>query len=365
MDTLRKMLRPPGNGVFTVHTAADVIEEVQRTIYPSTPIQEIPQKWEASIDKLQNHTGPILLGVCSDCGGGIHRGANWGPLFVRQYLYKHGEFENLLDIGDIKVIPHLLHDKYLNDETISECRDALYNNKSEELPVSPLSIAEKVCDLINELPSSPPIFSIGGDHSVSYPLVKSWLRAKKKQGKKVAILHFDAHTDLMEKRQGIDLCFATWAYQVLEDLEDPSLMVQFGIRSSGQPKSHWEKTLGIKQYWANEISSQTIPKISDEVIAHLEKFNIDEVYVSVDIDAMDEEFASATGTPEKDGLSPEMPAMILSPILNQIKVTGADVVEVAPWIQRIDENKIQNTVGAKKTLLTAQAISQFLLDRLE
>ena len=67
------------------------------------------------------------------------------------------------------------------------------------------------------------------------------------------------------------------------------------------------ETLGIKQYWANEINNKTIPQISKEVITHLEKFNIDEVYVSVDIDAMDEKYASATGTPEKDGLSPEMP----------------------------------------------------------
>ena len=359
------MLRPPGNGVFTVHTAADVIEQVQKTIYPQTKIKDVPTKWENSLSELPSHKGPVLLGICSDCGGGIHRGANWGPLFVRQYLYKYSQFDNLLDIGDIKVIPHLLHDKYLNEETISECRDALYQNKNESLPVSPLSIAEKVCDEVNSLPSSPPIFSIGGDHSVSYPIVKSWLKAKKKQGKKVAILHFDAHTDLMDKRQGIDLCFATWAYQVLEDLDDPSLMIQFGIRSSGQPKEHWESTLGIKQYWANEINNKTIPQISDEVISHLEKFNIDEVYVSVDIDAMDEEYASATGTPEKEGLSPEMPAMILSPILDKFKATGADVVEVAPWIQRIQEDKIQDTVGAKKTLLTAQAISQFLIDRLK
>ena len=175
----------------------------------------------------------------------------------------------------------------------------------------------------------------------------------------MAILHFDAHTDLMDKRQGIDLCFATWAYQVLEDLDDPSLMIQFGIRSSGQPKEHWESTLGIKQYWANEINNKTIPQISDEVISHLEKFNIDEVYVSVDIDAMDEEYASATGTPEKEGLSPEMPAMILSPILDKFKPTGADVVEVAPWIQRIQEDKIQDTVGAKNTPYSSGDLSVF------
>ena len=54
-----------------------------------------------------------------------------------------------------------------------------------------------------------------------------------------------------------------------------------------------------------------------------------------------------------------MPAMILSPILDKFKPTGADVVEVAPWIQRIQEDKIQDTVGAKKTLLSSGNLSIF------
>ena len=56
--------------------------------------------------------------------------------------------------------------------------------------------------------------------------------------------------------------------------------------------------------------------------------------------------------------------MILSPILDKFKATGADVVEVAPWIQRIQENKIQDTVGAKKTP-NCSSISQFLIERLK
>ena len=101
------MLRPPGNGVFTVHTAADVIEQVQKTIYPQTQIKDVPTKWKTLLNDLPSHKWPILLGICSDCGGGIHRVLIGVPLFVRQYLYKYSQFDNLLDIGDIKVIPHL------------------------------------------------------------------------------------------------------------------------------------------------------------------------------------------------------------------------------------------------------------------
>ena len=297
---LKPVLRPPGNGVFTVHTASDIIENVQQRLYGKTEKSEINKAWEESLESTEKL--PLLLGVCSDCGGGIHRGANWGPLFVRQYLLDLCQEKNFLDLGDLPVIPHLLHDKYLNEETKKECRTALYNNSESNLPVSPLSIAEYICDEINKEDSPLPIFSLGGDHSVSYPLVRSWIRARRKAGKKVAVIHFDAHTDLLDKRQGIDLCFATWAYHIIDDLESPSDLIQLGIRSSGKDQKYWENKLGIKQYWASELLERNPSEVSQEILEQLREKNIDEVYVSFDIDAIDETYASATGTPEKDGL---------------------------------------------------------------
>ena len=90
---------------------------------------------------------------------------------------------------------------------------------------------------------------------------------------------------------------------------------------------------------------------------------MDEVYVSFDIDAIDETYASATGTPEKDGLGPELPPMILTPILKEFKLTGADLVEVAPWIHRATENPVAS--GATETLLTAASLSNFLIEYLD
>ena len=56
--------------------------------------------------------------------------------------------------------------------------------------------------------------------SVSYPLTKAYLTAKKKQGKRAAIIHFDAHTDLLVERLGIDLCFGSWCTHILDDLHE-------------------------------------------------------------------------------------------------------------------------------------------------
>lgn len=361
LDDIEDILCPPGNGVFTVKTAEDIIESVQREIYGDTGKEKIRLRWKESLKNIEQTDKPLLLGVCSDCGGGIHRGANWGPLFVRKGIQEIPGHAQYLDVGDIRIIPHLLHDKYLNQKTINKCRDFLFNNKNH-LPISPLSLTEYFCDQINQQSSPKKIFSIGGDHSVSYPLVRSWIRSRKKLGKNVAIIHFDAHTDLMDARQGIDYCFATWAYQILEDLGNPKNLIQLGIRSSGQTKSYWEEKMGVQQYWSHEISHQTIPDISQKIIDYLEKANIDEVYVSFDIDAIDEKYASATGTPEPEGLSPEMPQVILSPILEKFKLTGADMVEVAPWVSRDMGEK--GTASTKSTILVAAAISNYLIEQL-
>jgi agmatinase len=363
LNEIQNILTPPGNGVFTVKTAEDIIQSVQSDIYQNSDKNIIFEQWRESLLEIEtDNKKPLLLGVCSDCGGGIHRGANWGPLFVRKAIQEISGRESYLDVGDIRVNPHLLHDKYLNEDTIENCRDVLFSDENKHLPVSPLSLTEYFCDRINELQRPKKIFAIGGDHSVSYPLVRSWIRSRKKLGKKVAIIHFDAHTDLMSSRQGIDYCFATWAFHILEDLGNPKNLIQLGIRSSGQPKKYWEEKIGVQQFWSDEITTKSIPDISQKIINHLTSEEIDELYVSFDIDAIDEKYASATGTPEPNGLSPEMPQMILAPILEKFQLTGADMVEVAPWVARdMGENA---TASTKSTLLVAASISNYFLENL-
>ena len=55
--------------------------------------------------------------------------------------------------------------------------------------------------------------------------------------------------------------------------------------------------------------------------------------------------------------------MILTPILKEFKLTGADLVEVAPWIHRATENPVAS--GATETLLTAASLSNFLIEYLD
>lgn len=357
-NKLEKCLCPPGNGVFTVNTAKERKEELHHALYGQT--NDIENVWTNAVSNLNSSSKAVMLGIASDCGGGILRGANWGPLFLRSTLLK--QYPNLthFDLGDIRVIPHLLHDKYLNEATIANCRKALYQDENSQYPVSPLTITENVLhDFYAEFPEKG-IFGMGGDHSVSYPLTKAYLQAKKKQGKRAAIIHFDAHTDLLVERLGIDLCFGSWCTHILDDLHENNHLIQVGIRSSGKPKSHWESTFGVKQHWAKEIREQGVESIIASIKTQLANEKIDELYVSFDIDALDDSIASATGTPEPDGMNMEETMAILESLAKDYPITGADMMEIAPFT---DSSGLGAT-SAEKTLSAGAKISAFLINEM-
>jgi agmatinase len=358
-NKINQCLCPPGNGVFTVNTAKERKERLHKTLFGQT--ENIDALWQTSVEKLPAASNAVILGIASDCGGGILRGANWGPLFVRSTLLEQYPDLQAFDLGDIRVIPHLLHDKYLNEATLSNCRKALYQDENSDFAVSPLTITEDVLhDFYAQFPEKG-IFGIGGDHSVSYPLTKAYLQAKKKQGIRAAIVHFDAHTDLLVERLGIDLCFGSWCTHILDDLTAKRDLIQVGIRSSGKPKSHWENTFGVKQHWAKEVEEQGVDAIIDKIVEQLKADNIDEVYVSFDIDALDETYAAATGTPEPDGLSPDEAMKILRAVAAQCPITGADMMEIAPFT---DSTGLGET-SRDRTLKAGAEISAFLLQQMD
>ena len=355
MKHLTDLLTLPGSGVFTVNTGKEKKEKLLKAYFGTGNIEVARPKWLKSFSKVSTDV-PWVLGIPSDNGGGIQRGANWGPLVLRQELLEIKD--KFFDLGDVRVIPHLLHDKYLNEATIKECRHALYG-KNVKLPVSPLSIAEKALeDLYRAYPEAK-ILGLGGDHSTSYPLVKTWLKSRKRI-KEAAILHFDAHTDLLEKRMGIDLCFGTWTYQILKYLKSRDHLLQIGIRSSGKTKSFWKENLNVNQFWSHEVNKWGVEKTYKRIKKHFQDLGVKEIYVSFDIDALDERYASATGTPEKEGLKPSDCGAIIRMLSQDFKITGADLMEVAPYV--IPEGVEQR--DQKASIQVAGDMARLLLERL-
>ncbi|MBK22728.1 MAG: arginase [Halobacteriovorax sp.] len=350
LDIFKNLLCPPGDGVFTVETGKEKKSFVQNSLYGSNDIQS---SWEKSLEQIQDGTKHLLLGVPSDNGGGIVRGANWGPLFIRESLIK-SKISSYFDIGDIRVVPHLLHDSYLNQETISKIRKALFR-EDLKLPVSALSICEMVIETL--LNSNKKILSLGGDHSVSAGLLPPFI----KKNPDLGILHFDAHTDLLEERLGIDKCFATWAANILPHLKSPQHLAQVGIRRSGKEKAYWEEKYKISQYWAEETRINGPEKIADQIISQFNSQGVTKIYISFDIDAIDSEYASATGTPEEGGLRPHEASLIIDRVASQFETIGADLVEVAPFINHYG-SKTKSSPEPETTLDVASLIASKLLE---
>ncbi len=364
-EKLQHYLCAPGNGVFTVQTAKEKKEVLHQKLYGCVG-DDANAEWQKKLQEYAYYKidKPYVFGICHDNGGGILRGANWGPLFVRQAMYDHMSQDAIVyDIGDVRVIPHLLMDKYLNEATVRSCRNALYKNEHLELAVSPLSVAQEVVNSVYELNEGARFFAIGGDHSISYPLTKAYIAQQQARGKKVGIIHYDAHTDLLQQRLGIDICFGSWTYHILNDLERPYHVVQIGIRSSGKPKQHWQEKYGVRQYWNYDVKQRGIKAIALETIEHFHNEGIDEVYLTFDIDAIDAKYASATGTPEPDGLTPDEAVESIQMFAQHLNISSGDLAEVAPFVSASHSGAQADEPAT--TMKTAGEVSSAIIDAIQ
>jgi agmatinase len=164
-----------------------------------------------------------------------------------------------------------------------------------------------------------------------------------------AIVQPDAHTDLLEHRLGIKYCFATWSFHANELLGRDGRLVQVGTRASGRDRTHWESTLGVRQFWAAECRARPRETL-DAVLDHLKAVGAQSVYFSNDIDGTDDSVADATGTPEPWGLEPEWVIKLIRRIGAEIGMLGGDIMEVAPPLRQIPRGAHKTTQLAARYL---------------
>jgi len=336
VDELTRLLRPAGGGVHVVSTGRAQQETVQRRLYGTVDPASLSALHRGDLERISSADW-LLLGVPSDVGAGVRRGANFGPAGIREALLRADpawratcERLGLVDAGDVFCVPQLLHDDMLSADQRRKSARALHPDLSDSirdaLPVSPLSIEERALDLCLTLnPSIRPLI-LGGDHSVAWPVVSALVKSR---GPSFAIVQFDAHTDLLPERLGITYCFATWTFHANDLLGRGGRVLQLGVRASRFPREHWESTLGVKQWWAATCRAEP-DRVLDEVCKSLDSLGISDVYVSDDIDGLDGDAAPATGTPEPDGLTPAFVDRVLGTLRDRYRIVGADVSEVAP-----------------------------------
>lgn len=195
---------------------------------------------------------------------------------------------------------------------VVDAGDAFFDfGRPEQVPDK---IEEYAFELIDD---GPALLSIGGDHFVSYPLIKAHVR---KHGGPISILHFDAHSDTWEDENNrIDHGTMFW-WAAREGLVDPATSVQVGIRTTNPD------TMGFNIIDAPQVHAQRIESTVTKIGEHL---GDSPVYVTFDIDCLDPSYAPGTGTPVCGGLTSHQ-AMAILRGLQGINIIGMDVVEVAP-----------------------------------
>ena len=159
---------------------------------------------------------------------------------------------------------------------------------------------------------------MGGDHFISYPILKAY---RKKFGKPLALLQFDAHSDTWPDDDMDRIDHGTMFYKaVKQGLIDPKRSVQVGIRT------HNSDTLGVNIIDSREVFEIGPSKTAEKIKSIL---GDDPTYLTFDIDCLDPAFAPGTGTPVWGGLSSIQASIILRDLAG-INMVGGDVVEVSP-----------------------------------
>lgn len=175
------------------------------------------------------------------------------------------------------------------------------------------------------------VVALGGDHYITLPILQS---LKKKLGRPVALVHFDAHHDLWDNGVGAAKGHGTWVRNAIDqDLILPAHSIQIGLRSpSPRECQTYANEKGILQFSAQAVHLGDINYLTRKI---LERIKDHPTYLSFDIDVIDPSQAPGTGTPEIAGLWTHQIFAILESLTgkwqrNPVDWVGADFVELLP-----------------------------------
>lgn len=197
------------------------------------------------------------------------------------------------------------------------------------------------------LKSVPYLLTMGGDHFVTWPLLKAHAA---KHGP-LALVQFDAHQDTWDD-DGKRIDHGSFVGRAVRDgVIDPAHSIQIGIRT------HAPQDFGIRILHGYEVEEMSAADIAKAILDHVGDAP---AYLTFDIDCLDPAYAPGTGTPVAGGPSS---AKILSVLagLSALDVRGSDIVEVAPAYDHADLTAI---AGATVAMYMLGLRSGRLLERL-
>jgi agmatinase len=260
-----------------------------------------------------------LIGVPMDLGVTNRAGARLGPRAVRG-VERIGPYNHALrvtplaerlaaDVGDVP-----LRSRFSLADSIADIE--AFFGRVRDAGVVPLSV--------------------GGDHSISYPILRALGRDQP-----LGLVHIDAHCDTAGLHEGSKFHHGgPFRQAVLDGVLDPERSIQIGIRGPAEILYEFSTVSGMTVIHAEDIDTLGIDAVAARARAVVGDLPC---YISFDIDALDPAFAPGTGTPEVGGLTPREAQRLLRALAG-LRVIGGDVVEVAP---PYDPTTVTAQIGAQ------------------
>lgn len=192
-----------------------------------------------------------------------------------------------------------------------------------DLEASQASIQQRTAEIYDQ---GKTVISIGGDHSITYPI----LRQLKERYPELRVVWIDAHYDLKEPRvlPGVphDAVVRTLVEQDGYALDE---FLFIGVRESDPDEDEY-----LLEHETTEFDVEDLLETDTRDIAWTVRdiLGIDEdtpIYISVDIDVIDAESAPGTTFPSPDGMRPKEVERLIRG-LSRLTIVGADLVELAP-----------------------------------
>lgn len=243
-----------------------------------------------------------LQGIVFDKKSSYLRGPALAPPLIRKAY--HNESANYFAENGIEIPPEIWDDK--GDFEIKDYFDI-----------------EKITS--KNLEPGIPLITLGGDHSITYPLLK----AHYEKYRAVDILHIDAHADLYDNFEGDKYSHACPFARIMEN-KLANRLVQIGIRTLSKHQAVQADKFGSEIIQMKDFDSNQVPEFQNPI------------YLSLDIDGLDPAFAPGVSHHEPGGLSTREVLRIIQNI--NVPIIGADIVEYNPTR---DINDMTAMVSAK------------------
>ncbi len=252
----------------------------------------------------------VITGYPYDGTSSYRPGSRFAPHSIREASYALETYSHYQQLD--------LEDKYIHDEGDISLP---FGDKSRILHL----IQENTKKLLK---SDKKILSLGGEHLITYPIIKEYIKIFSE----LVIIHFDAHLDMRDDYLGEKESHATVLRRVY-DLVGDKKIYHCGVRSGTREEFRFAKEhCHLYPFSLNQLKDAFI-NISDDK----------PIYITVDLDVLDPSIFPGTGTPEPGGvLFHELLEAFY--LLKNKNIIGCDVVELSP---DYDSSNISSAAAGK------------------